>query len=217
MDRKAKNVTAAFPERVTTRVFGRSTRLIFVQEPSVEAFKCSNNSKHGDQLTISHPVDECTDKDSCYESGQGVNPNSALGQGLNLMSNKMSAGSHSGQSTESIVETSKDIPGRGSATNERQCELPHVTLSNNTAQVDLGVNPATKLCSSAAKKVVGSSLAYPGVDNAPIHDSADSTSDFIPIYDINHVGVEEKCANSIIRFNQFSDQSMVYNTDSDIF
>ena len=58
----------------------------------------------------------------------------------------MSVGSHSGQSTKSIVEISKDIPGSVSATNERQCELSHVT-----------------------------------------------------------------------HFNQFSDQSMVYNTDSDIF
>ena len=93
MARKAKNVTATFPERVKTRIFGRSTRLRFVQEPSVEAFKCSNSLKHGDQLTISHPVvqpqllcfndipdihrsDECTDKDICYESGQCLNPSS---------------------------------------------------------------------------------------------------------------------------------------------
>ena len=154
MARKAKNVTATFPERVKTRAFGRSTRLSFVQEPSVEAFQCSNNSKHGDQFTISHPVvqpqslrfndtsdtyrsDDCTDKDNCYESGQGLNPNNALNQGLNLMSNKMSAGSHGGQSTKFIVETSKDIPGRVSATNKRQREFPHITLCNNTAQVDL--------------------------------------------------------------------------------
>ena len=129
----------------------------------------------------------------------------------------MSVGSHSGQSTKSIVEISKDIPGSVSATNERQHELSHVSLCNNTAQVGLGVNSATELCGSAAKKVAGSSLVYPGMVNAPIHDSADSTSDFIPIYDINRAGVEEKFANSIIHFNQFSDQSMVYNTDSDIF
>ena len=36
------------------------------------------------------------------------------------------------------------------------------------------MNPATELCSSATKKVVGSSLAYPGVVNTPKHDSADS-------------------------------------------
>ena len=56
MARKAKNVTATFPERIKTRIFGRSTRSAFDQEPSVDAFKCSSNSQHGEQLTISHPV-----------------------------------------------------------------------------------------------------------------------------------------------------------------
>ena len=57
----------------------------------------------------------------------------------------------------------------------------------------------------------------PGAVNALTHDSVDSALDFIPIYDINHAGVEEIFANSIIHFNQFSDQSMIHNTDSDIF
>ena len=87
MARKAKNVTATFPERIKTRIFGRSTRFAFDQEPSVEAFKCSSDSQHGKQLTISHPVvqpqslrfndspdiirsNECTQKHSCYELGQ---------------------------------------------------------------------------------------------------------------------------------------------------
>ena len=56
-----------------------------------------------------------------------------------------------------------------------------------------------------------------GAVNALTHESVDSASDFIPIYDINHAGVEEKFANSIIHVNQFSDQSIIHNTDSDIF
>ena len=79
------------------------------------------------------------------------------------------------------------------------------------------MNPATELCSSAATQVAGSSLVVPGMMNALVHDSADSTSEFILIFFINHAGVEEKFTNSIIHFKQFKDQSMVYNTDSDIF
>ena len=116
MARKAKNVTATFPERIKTRIFGRSTRFAFDQEPSVEALKCSSNSKHGEQFTISHPVvqpqslrfngspdiirsNECTQKDSCHELGQGLNPKHALDQGLNLSSNHASGTSHRAQST----------------------------------------------------------------------------------------------------------------------
>ena len=146
-----------------------------------------------------------------------MNPNRVLDQGLNLSSNKTSASSHRAQSTQFIVETSKDIPVRVDAQEESRCAFTHATLCNNTAQADLGMNPATELCSSAAKKVVVSSLVVPGVVNALTHDSADSALDFIPIYDINHAGGEEKFANSIIHFKQFSDQSMIHNTDSDIF
>ena len=64
---------------------------------------------------------------------------------------------------------------------------------------------------------MGSSLVVPGAVNAFTHESVDSASIFIPIYDINHAGVEEKFVNSIINFNQFSDQSMIHNTNSDIF
>ena len=129
MARKAKNVTATFPERVKTRIFGPSARFRCVQEPSVEAFKCSSTSQHGEQFTISHPVvqpqslrfndspdinrpNECTEKDICYESGQGLNLNSVLDQGLNLSSNQTSGSSHRAQSTQFIGETSKDIPVR---------------------------------------------------------------------------------------------------------
>ena len=205
MARKAKIVATTFPEKVKTRIFGRNTRLRFIQEPSVEAFKCSNNSKHGDQFAISHLVvqpqllrsndipdkhrsDECTAKGICYESGQGLNPNSVLDQGLNPSSNKINNNSHRAQSTRLVVETRKDIPVRVNAPQESRQEFKHVTLCNNTVQADLGMNPASKLCSSAATKVKGSSIVVPGVMNGLTYDSADSTSDFIPIYDINHAG-----------------------------
>ena len=146
-----------------------------------------------------------------------MNPNSVLDQGLIPGSNKISSSSHRAQNTQVIVETSKDISVRVDAPEESRCEFTHATLCNNTAQVDLGINPATELGSSAAEKVVGSSLVVPGMVNASTHDSADSALDFIPIYDINHAGVEEKFANSIIHFKQFSDQSTIHNTDSDTF
>ena len=200
-----------FPERIKTRIFGRTTRFAFHQAPSVEAFKCSSNSQHGEQFTISHPVvqpqslrfndspdiirsNECTQKDSCYKLGQGLNPKHAVDQGLNLSSNQASGSSHRAQNTQFIVETSNDIPVRLDDPEESQCKFAHAALCNNTAVADLGMNPAANLCSSAANKVVGSSLVVPGAVNAMTHESVDSASDFIPIYDINHAGVEEKFA-----------------------
>ena len=147
--------------------------------------------------------EECTDKDKCHESGQGLNPNSALDQALNPASSNRSAESHSGRG---------DVPGSVSTSPGRQYELRDVNQYHNTVQVDLGANSATEQYSSGAKMVVGSSLAYPGMVNAPLRDCAD-----IQIYDINHADVEEKFANSIIHFNQFTDQSMVCNPDNGIF
>ena len=90
MARKPQNVTATFPERVKTRVFGRGTRFSLVQEPSVKNhISSSRSSIYDDQFTISHLLvqaqslcsnhsfsafmpEECTDKDKCYESGQAL-------------------------------------------------------------------------------------------------------------------------------------------------
>ena len=97
------------------------------------------------------------------------------------------------------------------------CELPDANQCHETVQASLGANSAIEQYSSVVNLVMGSDLAYPDKVNVLLHDCTDTISDFIPIYDINYPGVEEQFAKSINHFNQFKDQSMVLNTESDIF
>ena len=43
------------------------------------------------------------------------------------------------------------------------------------------------------------------------------TDQFMPIYDVNHAGVEEKFVNSTMHFNQFSDHINFAGSQSQIF
>ena len=53
--------------------------------------------------------------------------------------------------------------------------------------------------------------------DAPSRDCIGSTPKCIPIYDINHAGVEEKFANSIIHSGQFIDSMINNKKNCDIF
>ena len=230
----ARKFKKCYWKRVKTKVFGLSARFNLVQEPIVKAHKSPSSSKNGDQFTFSHPIvqtqtlsfndkssscisRECIDNDKRHESGQGLNLNNDLDQGLNPASSDRRAESQIVQVNNSNIESSGVVPGSVSCSLEGQYDLEDVNQHYDTVQVGLGVNFAPEQNSPGANMVVGSSLVYPGKVNTPLRDCADITLDFIPIYDINHAGVEEKIANSIIHFNQFTDQPMDGNTDSYIF
>ena len=101
---------------------------------------------------------ECIDKDKRHESGQGLNPNSALDQGLNPASSNSRAESQIVQVTSSSIECIGVVPGSVSYSLEGQCDLQDVNQYHNTVQIGLGANSASEQNSPGADLVVGSSL-----------------------------------------------------------
>ena len=53
--------------------------------------------------------------------------------------------------------------------------------------------------------------------NATYANDPQLTDQFMPIYDVNHAGVEEKFVNSIMHFNQFGDHINIGDSQSSIF
>ena len=78
--------------------------------------------------------------------------------------------------------------------------------------MSMGLNPSTHI----ENVVPGSNLIN--------HDSANSSLNnvavpggFLPLYDVNSVGVEEKFANTIMHFKQFNESQVSLGVDSPIF
>ena len=83
----------------------------------------------------------------------------------------------------------------------------HSTASKNTPDMSVGLNPSKHI----DKMVWG----FDFVDHGSVNSSSnDKAVDFLPLYDINSVGVEEKFANRKIRFKQFSESQISLGADT---
>ena len=105
------------------------------------------------------------------------------------------------------VQRDEHLNGRGGMSSHSQSNA-----CKNIPGMSMGLNPSTRM-----KNVVLDS-------NLVNHDSANSSlSDvavpggFLPLYDVNSVGVEEKFAITIMHFKQFNESQVPLGVDSPIF
>ena len=78
---------------------------------------------------------QCTDKCKDQESGQGLNPHSALDQGLNSASGNNSVESLNVQGIKSVAECSENVRGMVSITLQGQCEAQELNHYHDTVHI----------------------------------------------------------------------------------
>ena len=83
---------------------------------------------------------------------------------------------------------------------------------NTSPSMSIGLNPRTHMKNT----VTGSNLVNHDNANSALSDGA-VPGGFLPLYDVNSVGVEEKFVNSIMHFKQFNESQFPLGVDSPIF